>query len=72
VLAGAGVGRDPVAVAAPDVEEVDPTGAGDTFAAAFVTALRDGADPEAAAERACRIAADSVGVLGAMEAPVDP
>jgi fructokinase len=72
VLSGAGVGPEPVAVAAPPVDEVDPTGAGDTFAAAFVTALRDGADPAAAAERACWVAAQSVGVLGAMEAPVGP
>jgi sugar/nucleoside kinase (ribokinase family) len=70
LLAGAGVGPEPVVVAAPPGDEVDPTGAGDTFAAAFVTALRDGAAADAAAERACRIAARSVGVLGAMEAPV--
>jgi sugar/nucleoside kinase (ribokinase family) len=63
---------EPVAVAAPAVDEVDPTGAGDTFAAAFVTALRGGADPTAAAESACAIAARSVTVLGAMEAPVGP
>jgi sugar/nucleoside kinase (ribokinase family) len=60
-----------VHVAAPAVEEVDPTGAGDTFAAAFVTALRAGADPVAAARTACAIAARSVGVLGAMELPLE-
>jgi fructokinase len=70
LLTGAGIGPEPAVVAAPPVDEVDPTGAGDTFAAAFVAALRDGAAAEAAAERACRIAARSVGVLGAMEAPV--
>jgi fructokinase len=70
VLSGAGVGSQPAAVAPPPVDEVDPTGAGDTFAAAFVTALRDGAAAADAAARACRIAARSVGVLGAMEAPV--
>jgi fructokinase len=59
-----------VRVPAPRVTEVDPTGAGDTFAAAFVTAYRARPDAVAAAERACRIAAASVGVLGAMEAPV--
>jgi sugar/nucleoside kinase (ribokinase family) len=59
-----------VRVAAPPVDEVDPTGAGDTFAAAFVSAYRAGADPVAAAEHACRIAARSVGVVGAMEAAV--
>jgi sugar/nucleoside kinase (ribokinase family) len=68
VLARAGA--EPVAVPAPRTAEVDATGAGDTFAAAFVTALRAGADPVAAAEGACAVAARSVGVLGAMEAPV--
>jgi tagatose kinase len=61
-----------VDVAAPRVAEVDPTGAGDTFAAAFVAAYRAGADPVAAAERACAVAARSVTVLGAMQAPVAP
>jgi fructokinase len=55
---------------APPVAEVDPTGAGDTFAAAFVTAYRAGADAVDAARRAVRLASASVGVLGAMEAPV--
>ena len=85
-LAGRGVvvcetrGRDgallfvpePVHVPVVPVDEVDPTGAGDTFAAAFVTALRAGDTPLAAAEFACRTAAASVAVLGAMEAPVGP
>src|SRR3954447_3346971 len=66
--AGALVGGVPVT--APRVTEVDPTGAGDTFAAAFVVALRGGAEPVAAAERACELAARSVEHLGAMEAPV--
>jgi len=70
VLRGATIGPDPIAVRPPAVAEVDPTGAGDTFAAAFVTALRAGAAPAAAAERACATAARSVTVLGAMEAPV--
>jgi sugar/nucleoside kinase (ribokinase family) len=61
-----------VRVPAPAVTEVDPTGAGDTFAAAFVTAYRAGADPVAAAEGACALAARSVTVLGAMQAPVAP
>jgi fructokinase len=59
-----------VHVPAPAVEEVDPTGAGDTFAAAFVAAYRAGADPVEAARRACALAALSVTVLGAMQAPV--
>ena len=40
---------EPVPVHVGAVDEVDPTGAGDTFAAAFVTALRDGDDASAAA-----------------------
>ena len=72
VLQGGSVGADCVAVGAPPVEEVDATGAGDTFAAAFVTALRDGSDPVSAAGFGCRTAARSVAVLGAMEAPVAP
>jgi sugar/nucleoside kinase (ribokinase family) len=53
------------------VDEVDSTGAGDTFAAAFVTALRDGADALSAAAFGCETASRSVSVLGAMEAPVE-
>ena len=71
-LRGAGVGDEPVAVPAPAVREVDATGAGDTFAAGFVVGLRGGADPVAAARAGCAIAAHSVTVLGAMEAPVSP
>jgi sugar/nucleoside kinase (ribokinase family) len=59
-----------VHVPAAAVAEVDPTGAGDTFAAAFVAAYRGGADPVDAARGAVRVASASVGVLGAMEAPV--
>jgi sugar/nucleoside kinase (ribokinase family) len=61
-----------VTVHAPPAEEVDPTGAGDTFAAAFVTALRAGAEPVAATRAACAVAARSVSVLGAMELPLGP
>jgi sugar/nucleoside kinase (ribokinase family) len=70
VLRGGAIGPEPVAVRPPAVAEVDATGAGDTFAAAFVTALRAGAAPAAAAERACATAARSVTVLGAMEAHI--
>ena len=65
-------GHEPQAVPAPVVAEVDPTGAGDTFAAAFVTATRAGAEPVTAARAACALAARSVGVLGAMELPLGP
>jgi sugar/nucleoside kinase (ribokinase family) len=67
---GGPVGLDPVPVRVAAAEEVDSTGAGDTFAAAFVTALRDGLDELSAASFACDTAARSVGVLGAMEAPM--
>jgi tagatose kinase len=60
----------PVTVRAPAVHEVDPTGAGDSFAAAFVSSFAGGADPVRAATTACAVAADSVTVLGAMEADV--
>jgi sugar/nucleoside kinase (ribokinase family) len=62
----------PVPVSAPAAREVDPTGAGDTFAAAFVSAIRQGTDPVAAARFACHTASRTVEVLGAMEAPIEP
>ena len=65
-------GGEPVQLGAAPVDEVDPTGAGDTFAAAFVAALRAGDDARSAAQFACETAAHSVGVLGAMEAAVAP
>ncbi len=54
----------------PPCDEVDPTGAGDSFAAAFVSSFAGGADPVHAATTACAVAAHSVTVLGAMEAEV--
>jgi sugar/nucleoside kinase (ribokinase family) len=72
VLTGAAVGPEPGVGPAPAATEVDATGAGDTFAAAFITATRGGADPVAAARVACSIAARSVGVLGAMELVLGP
>jgi fructokinase len=64
-------GDEPVTRGAPAVDEVDPTGAGDSFAAAFVAALARGEEPVRAAEAACAVAAHSVTVLGAMEAQFD-
>lgn len=59
---------EPVRVPAPAVREVDPTGAGDSFAAAFVSSFARDAEPVRAATTACAVAAHSVTVLGAMEA----
>src|SRR3954452_12749405 len=70
-LRGAGV-ADPVTVAPPAVEEVDATGAGDSFAAAFLAALAAGDPPERAAAAACAVAARCVTVIGAMEADITP
>src|SRR5438093_6045399 len=70
-LRGPGI-DGPVTVSAPVVEEVDATGAGDSFAAAFLAALECGAPPERAAATACAVAARCVTVMGAMEAEIQP
>jgi tagatose kinase len=57
-------------IPAPAVDEVDPTGAGDSFAAAFAVATLAGADPVEAAREAVAVAAEGVRHLGPMEAPV--
>jgi sugar/nucleoside kinase (ribokinase family) len=67
-----GRGAEPVPVHAAVADERDSTGAGDTFAAAFVTAFKEGADVVSAAAFGCETAARSVTFLGAMEAPVEP
>jgi len=51
--------------AAPDARAVDPTGAGDAFAAAFCVAWLAGATPFESAERAVASAAQSVTLAGA-------
>ena len=56
----AGPGAAPVRVAAPAVEAVDTTGAGDAFVGAFAVALARGDHPVTAATLACRCAALSV------------
>ena len=52
-------------IAAPQVKALDPTGAGDAFAAAFCAAWLNGAAPVEAAERAVSAASQSVLVAGA-------
>ncbi|TME71168.1 MAG: ribokinase [Chloroflexi bacterium] len=64
-LGAAGVrvfGRD---IAAPQVQAVDPTGAGDAFAASFCAAWLHGSSPVEAAERGVLAASQSVAVAGA-------
>jgi sugar/nucleoside kinase (ribokinase family) len=55
-------GRD---IGAPDVQTIDPTGAGDAFAAAFCVAWLRGATPVEAAESAVTAASRSVSLVGA-------
>jgi len=52
-------------IAAPAVKAIDPTGAGDAFAAAFCAAWIHGATPVEAAERGVQAASDSVTLAGA-------
>ena len=58
-------GNDVRDVPAHSVEQVEPTGAGDTFAAAFLTRYaRNGRNPWQAAEFANFVAAQSVTKVG--------
>ncbi len=57
---------------APQVNEVDPTGAGDIFAAAFFAHLRATSDPVAAARFATLLASDSVTRSGQDSIPSAP
>jgi len=52
-------------IPAPNVKAIDPTGAGDAFAAAFCVAWLGGATPLEAAERGVQAASDSVTLAGA-------
>jgi sugar/nucleoside kinase (ribokinase family) len=54
----------PLDIAAPQVEMVDPTGAGDAFGAAFVIARMRGAAADVAARRAVAIASASCTLQG--------
>jgi ribokinase len=64
-------GRPPLPIPAPDVAVVDVTGAGDAFAAAYLTALAGGADPAEAALAGTRLAARAVATRGAWPALPD-
>lgn len=55
-------------VAAPRATEVDPTGAGDTFAAGVLVALARGEPLDAAAAAGCALAARSVEARGPLRA----
>lgn len=59
-----------VTVPAIEVDQVDPDGAGDVFAAAFVSGTLAGRDPVAAAELGCQVAGESVAVHGPMNSSI--
>lgn len=52
------------AVPAPDVEVIEPSGAGDAFAAGLIASLLDGLDAHTCVERACALGASACTALG--------
>jgi sugar/nucleoside kinase (ribokinase family) len=58
-------GADPIDVPPQPATEVDPTGAGDAFAAGYLAALLRGEDDESCARSALSAAARAVGRAGA-------
>lgn len=60
-----------ISLQAPETPEIDPTGAGDIFAAVFFTQLTYYGDPLNAAEFAIRVASDSITRPGLSGAPTE-
>jgi ribokinase len=58
-------GREVARAAAPTVEVVDSTGAGDAFTAALVVSLLEGLGRQEALERACTVGAEAATRMGA-------
>lgn len=58
-------GREVARAAAPKVEVVDTTGAGDAFTAALVVSLLEGRDRQEALERACAVGSEAATRHGA-------
>jgi sugar/nucleoside kinase (ribokinase family) len=59
-------------VPAVPAEEVDADGAGDAFAGGFIAATLSGADLLQAASAGARAAAESIAVVGPMQAELTP
>ncbi|HEX3816377.1 MAG TPA: PfkB family carbohydrate kinase [Mycobacteriales bacterium] len=68
----AAAGGEPVTLPAPQVECVDPTGAGDAFCAGFLRRWLAGADPVTAAGAGSAAAAQAIGQLGARPPTATP
>ena len=58
-------GREVARAAAPQVDVVDSTGAGDAFTAALVVSLLEGLERQEALERACAVGAEAATQMGA-------
>ncbi len=58
-------GREVARAAAPEIEVIDSTGAGDAFTAALVVSVLEGRAPKEALERACTAGAEAAARIGA-------